>query len=526
MTSLRESLAMMFPFDQPKNVTDKSIVYEFAKHNELAGRFESPDAGSSRTRVVIMERSVMVITQVFVQGNNKHSGAEYKRWDTTHTLYYSLKQEREGVPILRIYSHDKIKKKRVLRNATPTTLNLFLKGLDESNKYQTVIINRLVAMSLNHIYDEVATVKWGGMPTDMARKVLTIAYPTTLFFPEMPLADLVTHLSTQSTLWRGTSNVQSFVQRNFGKKTVRRDVLRSLKNVKNPVCITNLTLFKNLVPVEWVVRFLQEPGKYSLGTENALTNNFGGQQHHQIKTLRTTIKNFFKLLTVQQKRKFFFAESSKATRYNTFPDILKLIDRIGEEDLKSNLESLDFTDWNSLHDSLSILHRRLSNGFKAIPQTETMEKLNNAEFIVNDVVHYVKSPESTENLLNWGNKLVNCIASYGHDVINKRTMVFAVYEKESNKLVANIEFNNKTIYQFVGLHNRQVDDAMFIAFRELLDEKEIPQEGNQTYKEQEAARNMVAPQPDRNVLPDGLRDQFNARINVGGNRQVDEMVAF
>ena len=157
---------------------------------------------------------------------------------------------------------------------------------------------------------------------------------------------------------------------------------------------------------------------------------------------------------------------------------MTLLEKIGLDNLEEEISTINLSSWSELHDSLSALQRKLAHKPKPVPQQEVMEKLDGCELKVEDAVYKIKSPKMTDELIDWGYQLNNCIASYASQVLSERTTVFAVYS-DSGKLVANLEYNYGRVVQFVQKHNQPVKKEMYSAFEQLLKDHEIAYQGEQ-----------------------------------------------
>jgi len=80
-------------------------------------------------------------------------------------------------------------------------------------------------------------------------------------------------------------------------------------------------------------------------------------------------------------------------------------------------------------------------------------------------------PETNYDLVEWSRLMNNCISTYADRVKGGNTLVFAVVDKESERLLYNIEIQNKRISQFVGHSNISVHGPDVSAIREFLVEK-------------------------------------------------------
>lgn len=439
-------------------VTDKAVTYTFVGRSD-----------TERTRLIILDKTVLVSEEQFMHGVNKHSGAPWERWASLSTAFYSLKQERENVPLLKIYRKTKKRKGRLsFVNNTPISLTSLLDDVSPQKPYNTVIIASCVMLILTYKYAAVTGTVLPVTSEDRQRMVLSMAYPVVKFFEQMTPKNIASGIKQNSPLWCGTTDIKEYIRKSFGVGAVRRDMIKALTTLQNPVALETLSLFRRLVPVDWIIMLLRDQKNYGLTQLNYPLYGV----NHKLRTSEAhkTLKMFFGLLNEYQKKKLFRAKTP--VRYENFKDTLDMLRLVGVEKLEEEINSLNLSNWEALHDSLSKLQRRLAHAPKNIPQDKTMKALDGGLLKIGDKVFVVKSPKMTNELIEWGDQLNNCIASYASSVLQGHTRVFAVYD-EKEKLTANVEFRDKYIVQFMENYNKPVAQEMLTAFERLLAEKKI-----------------------------------------------------
>lgn len=77
----------------------------------------------------------------------------------------------------------------------------------------------------------------------------------------------------------------------------------------------------------------------------------------------------------------------------------------------------------------------------------------------------IKIPESKYDLMDWGNKLSNCIGSYHNLYLQNKTELICI-EKNKQPLYT-IEIRNKEIKQFVGKYNRSVEEKIVNSYKNI-----------------------------------------------------------
>ena len=63
-------------------------------------------------------------------------------------------------------------------------------------------------------------------------------------------------------------------------------------------------------------------------------------------------------------------------------------------------------------------------------------------------------PFTNYDLIEWSNIMQNCIGSYGNQVLNKESQIFAIMDNKTNEMLYNIEIQKRTIRQFSTRANK------------------------------------------------------------------------
>lgn len=105
-----------------------------------------------------------------------------------------------------------------------------------------------------------------------------------------------------------------------------------------------------------------------------------------------------------------------------------------------------------LHDFLATFTRRLMKPDFELKHFKEAYKVNG--LIING--YTIVLPKTYHELIEWGNKMHNCIASYAQRC-GKETQILGLLNK-TGELVANIEIRKKTVQQFYGDHNSPFKD--------------------------------------------------------------------
>lgn len=456
------------------NETEKSLVFRLGGEQAL-----DPYQPINRTSIVLMDSTVAVHSEQFKTGKNKHSGAVWERWATVHTTYYSLKQERENLPLLRMYTSKKVKERgKVFRNETPLTLSMLLAGTAPHKPYQTVVQNMLVLLFVNYRLAEKTNTDLPRNAEELKRNVLNLAYPTTRFFHTIKAEDIASAVASNSKIWRGTTDIKLYLQKQLGVAYVRKDMIKSVEKIVDPKHMEVFRFFRRLVPVDWTILLIKGDKNYAL--TNMKTRRQAWEDTCFSEANRKNIIKFFKLLNIHQKKRFYLSTEKDLDSY-ILRDTFSLLEKITLPVVEEKIEELDLTNWRSLHDSASKMFSRIKHAPKPVPQEE-MVKLDGCELKVEEKTYTIKSPKMTNELIEWGHQLDNCIATYANQVLRGDTTVFAVYDEQS-RLKANLEIRNGYLVQFVERFNSPVKAPMEKALLQLMEEKDVkPSKDHKSYR--------------------------------------------
>ena len=125
-----------------------------------------------------------------------------------------------------------------------------------------------------------------------------------------------------------------------------------------------------------------------------------------------------------------------------------------------------------LHDDISIQYRRLKTPNYAFDNVkEDLKNVHGKEITVNDKTYKIIVPKDRYELIAWGTKMNNCIASYHDRFHNQQCDLLALESKDG--LEANIEISNGRLRQFYGNHNSRLDDEFKVPFIELFKEHKL-----------------------------------------------------
>jgi hypothetical protein len=483
---------LYFEDAKPVKSSDKGDIYAYP--SRYHGKSESGFPLES-TDLYVNDKTVIVKTVSHSEGVSK-TDKKWHRWQTTRTIVFSLKQERFGMPHLRIYE---ILPKRKTRHRT---------FRDVSRSYNIPQLHTSWSMSrknVDHIQHAIAGKVYVGSKEDsyaggvdssaayyhalyhVARKYKELggtidlsaidpknlftflAYPSLRMFQSSNLKNIAFAVQANSSAWLHEPDVRVFVRKVFGKKAVRKDVIKAVAKTTDALAISICSYIKNYVPADWIRDLLNDPDKYRLITP-AKTRAVWDTPSE---VLYPELKKLFKNASEHEKRKLVFlpADDDKNSE-RMFTDSLLSLSKISEEDLVENWKVLDFTNWKTLHDKLAIVHRNIKIKPVPIPQDGLTGLLDGKTFQGlnpegEEKTYTISSPKVNHDLYEWGNEMSNCIASYNDRVLRNETYVFAVYEGKT--LFANIEIYGERVRQFYAKYNGRVEPHLHAALQVVLD---------------------------------------------------------
>lgn len=129
-----------------------------------------------------------------------------------------------------------------------------------------------------------------------------------------------------------------------------------------------------------------------------------------------------------------------------------------------------FKDLKELHDDISRQYRRIKDPDFEIPMTKTV-----LESGIDGLIHegmQIVVPKNRYTLMEWGETMRNCIASYAKNASRKECLILGIYKE--GILIYNIEVNRRgEVRQFFGKGNSSPDRAERESIEKLLTEKKI-----------------------------------------------------
>lgn len=486
---MHEEILELSPELEPVYINDDIVIYSFAS---------KWNPGFS-TDVTIHDKTVTVRSVQLREGVNKYSGKPWKNWVCLSSVIYSLKQQKYEKPILRVYETKKVQGRRhqLFRNSTAGEVQRLISmaerlqggqpssfGKTSHSHYRSpmdVEVQKLVLMNLLLKYRKLAKLEEDYLPTK--DNLLAMAYPAASLFPEV--GNLHETLPYANAVWCKQNDVRAFLKENYGKKAVRKDVIKALASMTDANSAVVASYFHRYVPIDWLIPLFLEPQKYYItsGIRAVRSSKFTPE-----------LKKILALATLPQRKKLLHEPADDDSRYPRFylDDVTTLLSDMTVEYLIDSKNALRFDSWRSLHDSLSVIHRRKDMVPQPVPQNGVAKYLDGEKVVTENGVYVVRSPKVSTELLDWGNTLKNCIASYSKRVVASTTQVFALYTEGPDKLYANLEYRDGRIIQFVGDCNKSVPYPVEEAFNEVLKVAERKVQKEKQAKKQRKVKALVA----------------------------------
>lgn len=173
----------------------------------------------------------------------------------------------------------------------------------------------------------------------------------------------------------------------------------------------------------------------------------------RVKNTKKVFRRFFRKLTSKQIVHLFTQVYNPFYVEDTIRQVMEHEDKIV---LPKQLKN-----WKYLHDEISNQYRKLKNQDYEFKLTDKLKKIDNHK-IENEVIVV---PKTRHELIDWGQKMNNCIAGYHQEFNQGRTVLLAV--KENNELKYNIEIQNRNIRQFMLNRNVRAPEEVIKKYTEI-----------------------------------------------------------
>jgi hypothetical protein len=448
--------------------------------------------------VYVKDRVVTIKQQEHVSGATE-SGKKWQRWKDLSIRSYSLKTEKFGKSLLRVYSIAGTKKAAAhrpkIKNVTATAV-LTRPQIAPSSHMKVDQMEQLSRIALfdGRVFDTTDTgttanlfalwvvlkkymeanpdVDLQSLPT--SRLIHRMAYPVMELFAEKGFVgeglydahqpgyfasryyDEGRMLRTGSHLLFCEPNLRAFTRKLVGKRNVRKDLMKAVAESEYFAPLELIHNLRNTVPTDWLIMLVKDPKKYVITT--ALISGTYDPGEYSFKYITDLLAK----TTEMNRKRLLLAVFTNFQESMHFKDTLRMLHTFVEEkhDIGEQLDNLSFRSWKELHDSLTRALHFIKNKPKPFEQDGLMGELDGFEYTFEDKQYKIVSPKWSSELFDWGNQMSNCIGGYTSSVIAGRTTVFAVYE--DGEMLANMEVTGDGyMRQLYKKFNRSVDVPLY-----------------------------------------------------------------
>jgi hypothetical protein len=246
-----------------------------------------------------------------------------------------------------------------------------------------------------------------------------------------------------SNVLRHTRSLRELAKKVFGFSSAWaiREAKNCLLNGEMPMSY----IVKGLIPVDYIKQLpLNSQGPY-LTTHKAGFRKFLRQYHPD---------TILKWLTDRPLSEY-------GIPYRQLFDAIYIWNRLPEE---LRVLPRNTTDIREIHDHYSMVQRKMEQSDFKLNINKRMEKID--KHIINNMQLVV--PKTNYELIEWGNKMSNCIASYA-----RRSSSELLGIKENGELKYCIEIHNNTVMQFKAKYNASAPEGIVKTVCEYLKKNEV-----------------------------------------------------
>lgn len=252
-----------------------------------------------------------------------------------------------------------------------------------------------------------------------------------------------------------------YAKKLFGKTNYRKDLVKAVAETDNFHKIFFAHEFRNHVPIDWIVQFLQRAKDMK---------NFPELGKNHLSTLRKILpylpmKNRRRLLTELTKAKKPVVAVQDAPvaqpvvpRRRIMPATYYVQDALtfASKIAPASFADMEFTGWKEFHDLLVEAESLQRNGNVKIPETALSKKI---ALMPEDGEISIILPEDTQELRFWGRKMSHCIGSYAQEAASGRHVFIGIIKDGEMIGNAQIDPSAKRCLQLLGKHNQHLDKS-------------------------------------------------------------------
>lgn len=472
----------------PTFKSERGLLYSFRpeqRHPDSYG-----DAVKSiQYEVLIKPETVTLRVITETCGVNMHSKKIYRSWKTDRTLHLSLRAEKYGHRVLRVYENiaRTRKYKGSFTNATSRYTDFFnIKledGVSDYFELGNVAPEYRYSRTVSTQHKAYTFAGWAFYqifreldPTNPAFTTHSFAtaaaYPVLQMFPssKFNITSLRECLPKNYSL-HSELDVKKFITKTFGPEGVRKDMVKAVVSTTDIGAIFLLRNLKELFPLDWLRDVMKAPSEYVIYNPEAIYTE----------TSTAGLVDLLASLTLPQRKRLLVEKLSPDQRtdlnyrgaiddmHRDIRDILRMFHGLNPEQKEEHKNRIDYSSWERLHETLIQLTNELRmkedaqvNSARFEHGDTYMTKLHDTSYEVDGEKYLIRAPKHRHDLNRWGNDMHNCIASYHRKVVAHGTNVFGIYSNDV--LFANVEISNSGgIIQHMQKYNTRSPEEHFIA---------------------------------------------------------------
>lgn len=466
---------------EPTFKSERGLLYSFR------GKQQQPDEYDTlkniQYEVLIKDETVTLRTITETCGTNK-SGKIYRSWKTDRILNFSLKVERHGHRVLRVYEQiTRTKKFRgSFTNATARYSSMFnsyahngVTDLFEVENIPSEYQNLRSNHSLQHVSLTLASWAFYQILKQLDPKNPafgakcfsdTASYPVFQLFPKSIFNIKAIRASIPKNYsLHSEPDVKKFIMKTFGPEGIRKDMVKAVVSTTDINAIFLAARLKHLFPLDWLRDFMKAPTDHMIYDE---TKTYTEESVQGLVALLSS-------LTVPQRKRLLVekipAGQASGLNYFLIRDSIRMFSDLNPEQKEEYGTRIDYSSWHNLHETLVQLSNEIRSKEESTVSSRRfdlkgtyMEKLHETSYEVEGETYKLVAPKNGYDLTKWGNEMHNCIGSYRRQIADKRTNVFAVHHK--GELFANVEIDDRGwIVQHMQKYNTRSPENHFEALR-------------------------------------------------------------
>lgn len=467
---------------KPTFKSGRGLLYSFRPEQRNPDRY----GGTEKTiqyEVLIKPEIVTLRTVTETCGVNHHSNKIYRSWKTDRAISLSLKAEKHGHRVLRIYEN--ITKTRKYNGSFTNATARYAGNFDIDVKNGMPDRFDLDQVKPEHTFTRTPTLQhkaytfvgWvlyqifreldPSHPAFNARSfATTAAYPVLQLFPNSSFeVDKIRGCLPKKYSLHGELDVKKFIITAFGPEGVRKDMVKAVLSTTDINSLFLAARLKELFPLDWLRDFVKNPLTHmiydykKIYTEDSVQGMVG----------------LLSSLTLPQRKRLLVEKIPEGEFGNhdfLIRDSIRMFSDLNPEARTEYSARIDYSSWNNLHETLIQVSTEIRGKEASIVSSRKfdldgtyMEKLHETSYEVEGGTYKLFAPKNGYDLSKWGNEMHNCIGSYRNQINDKRTNVFAVYHNDV--LFANVEIsNNGGIVQHMQKYNSRSPQEHFDALAE------------------------------------------------------------